>query len=46
MNARQRYALTNPLSDPRVDEARLDRLTRHHQRGDGSLLTVILAVDR
>lgn len=46
MNPRQLHALTHPLSDPRTDEARMGDLTTYRQRGDGTLLTVVLAVDR
>lgn len=43
MKQRQLQALTHPLNDPRQNIAPY----RHvRQRGDGSLLVVILAVDR
>lgn len=45
MNERQRYALTHPLNDA-VDQAAIASVRHIHQRGDGTLMVVILAVDR
>jgi hypothetical protein len=45
VNPRQLHALTHPLGGP-ADLGRLDELTSYRQRGDGSLLQTILAVDR
>lgn len=45
MNPRQRHALTHPLGGPK-DRGRMDELSSYRQRGDGSLLQTILAVDR
>lgn len=45
MNDRQAYALTHPLNDA-VDHQALTRCRHMRQRGDGTLLVVILAVDR
>jgi hypothetical protein len=44
MNARQRFALTRPLSDPVHDDITLYRAVRRH--ATGLLLVSILAVDR
>lgn len=44
MNDRQHFALTHPLSLYPGEKAETYRTMR--QRGDGSLLIVILAVDR
>ncbi len=45
MTARQRYALTHPLNNAR-DPSYLAKLRSVRQRGDGSLVVVILAIDR
>lgn len=45
MNPRQLAALTAPLNDARDERAIVPRRTIR-QRGDGTLLVVILAVDR
>lgn len=44
MNDRQRHALTHPLSLYPGERAETYRTIR--QRGDGTLLVIILAVDR
>lgn len=43
MDDRQLHALTHPLSDAHADIAPYRSI---RQRGDGSLLVVVLAVDR
>lgn len=43
MNPRQAHALTHPLSDATTD---ITPYRTIRQRGDGTLLVVILAVDR
>lgn len=45
MNDRQRYALDHPLNDARND-LRRDDCTYQRIRGDGSLLVMVLAIDR
>lgn len=45
MNERQLAALTAPLNNAR-DHAAIARRRHMRQRGDGTLLVVVLAVDR
>lgn len=46
VNSRQRHALAHPLSGGPSSTNEVAALTSYRERGDGSLLTAILAVDR
>ncbi len=46
MNERQRFALTNPLTDPTADHQLMRQLTATRRHGTGLYVMSILAVDR